>query len=44
VITIGRDEIKEDEMGEACSAHGEDEKYLKKFGWKAWREETTRKT
>jgi len=26
------DQIKEDEMGEVCSTHGEDEKYIQNFG------------
>jgi hypothetical protein len=31
-------------MGEVCSAHGEDEKCVQHFGWKARREKITRKT
>jgi hypothetical protein len=29
------DQTKEDEMGGAFSAHGEDEKCVQNFGWKA---------
>jgi hypothetical protein len=28
------DEIKEDEVGEACSTHGTDEECIQYFGWK----------
>jgi hypothetical protein len=28
------DQIKEDEMGEACSTVGKDEKCIQYFGWK----------
>jgi hypothetical protein len=31
-------------MDKACSVRGGDEKYVKNFGLKAWREDTTRKT
>jgi hypothetical protein len=38
------DQIKEGDMGGTCSAHGVDEKFVQNFGFKAWKEETTRKT
>jgi len=25
-------------MGRACSMHGRDEKFVRYFGWKTWRE------
>jgi len=28
--------------GRACSTYGRDEKCIQDFGWKIWREETTR--
>jgi len=31
-------------MGGACSTRGRGEKCIQYFGWKTWREETTRKT
>jgi hypothetical protein len=31
------DQIKENEMGEVCSAYGEDEKCVQNFAWKAFR-------
>jgi hypothetical protein len=34
VVESKDNQTKEDEMGEACSAHGGDEKYLQKFGCK----------
>jgi hypothetical protein len=34
--------IKEDEIGRACSTHGEEEACIKGFGGKARRKETTR--
>jgi hypothetical protein len=37
------DQMKDDEMGGACSAHGVDEKCAYNMGWKVCREETTRK-
>jgi hypothetical protein len=41
LVTQG--DVKEDEMGGACSSHGRDEKCIQHFGRKTWREETTRK-
>jgi hypothetical protein len=38
------DEIREDEMGRACSMHGREEECIKSFGGKSKRKETTRKT
>jgi len=35
------DQIKEDEMGVACSAHGRNEKCMQYFGRKTWKEDTT---
>jgi hypothetical protein len=37
------DQVKEDEMGRACSANGEEEECIEDFGGKARRKETTRK-
>jgi hypothetical protein len=37
-------QIKEDEMGGACSAHRNDEKCLSNFSWKTWREGNTWET
>jgi len=31
-------------MGGACGTHGRDDKYIKNFGLKTWRDETVRKT
>jgi len=31
------DQIKEDEMGRACSTHKRDEECTQYFGWKTWR-------
>jgi hypothetical protein len=39
-----RVQIKEDEMDGTCSTHGIDDKFIKYFGWKTQRQETTRKT
>jgi hypothetical protein len=36
-------EVKEN-IGMVFSMHGRDEKYIQKFDWKTWREETTQKT
>jgi hypothetical protein len=36
--------FKEDTRDGICSWHGRDEKWIKSYGWKACREETTRKT
>jgi hypothetical protein len=36
--------VKEEEMGRACRIHGGEEEYMKGFGGKARRKETTRKT
>jgi hypothetical protein len=38
------DQIKENEMGEACGTHGTGEKSVQGFGGKARIEKTTRKT
>jgi hypothetical protein len=38
------DEIKDDEMGRACSMHGGEAKYMLGLGRKTRRKETTRKT
>jgi hypothetical protein len=37
------DEVKEDEMGRACSIYGRDEECIQGFGGKASRKETARK-
>jgi hypothetical protein len=39
-----RVQVKEDEMGRACSTHGAEEECVEDFGWKSRRKETTRKT
>jgi hypothetical protein len=44
VLLTKDDKITEDEKGEACEACGEDGKCVHNFGWKARREDTTRKT
>jgi hypothetical protein len=36
--------VKEDEMGEACSKHGEKGECIQKFGGKSRRKETIGKT
>jgi hypothetical protein len=36
--------MKEDEMGEAYSRHGRDEKFLQNFSYKTGREERTAET
>jgi hypothetical protein len=38
------DEVKEDEMGMACSTHGGEEECTEDFGGESGRKETTRKT
>jgi len=38
------DQIKDNDIGGACSTHGRDEKYIQDFGRKILREETTQKT
>jgi hypothetical protein len=42
--TIKSDQVKEDEMGVTCGAHGKDEKCVQNFGQSTRRDETTRKT
>jgi hypothetical protein len=37
-------DLKEVELGGACSTHGKYEKCISLFSWKTLREETTRKT
>jgi hypothetical protein len=37
------DQIKEDEMGRACTTHGGEQECIQGFGEKARRKETTRK-
>jgi len=38
------DQIKEDEMGGACSMHGRHEKFIQNFGWKTWGKRTLERT
>jgi hypothetical protein len=38
------DQVKDDEMGEACSTLGREEEYIQDFVRKARRKEITRKT
>jgi len=42
--TCDGDKIKEDKIDRACSTHWTEDKCMQNFGWKTWREETTRKT
>jgi hypothetical protein len=44
IIKTGHDQIKEDEMGRACSTNGRDEECIQDIGGNARRKETTRKT
>jgi hypothetical protein len=38
------DEIKENEMGAACTTYGEEERCIQGFGGKTWKKQTTLKT
>jgi hypothetical protein len=38
------DQVREDEVGDACIIYGRNEKCIQYFGWKTRREETTWKT